>query len=94
MEEEKENQPLSPEEDLVQQFESVSEALVHTVASLEDARQFAGVARLAIRNQENQMALALIDTMISRLDIILKEYKDVDDEELVDFVMEKMKNEP
>ena len=87
------DEPLSPEEELVRQFEAVSEALVHTVSTLEEARQFAGVVRLAIRNQENMMALAMVSAMIDRMDIILKEYKDVDDMELVDIVTEKMKND-
>lgn len=84
-------EPLSPEEELVQQFDSVSDALVRVITSCEDARQFAGVIRLAIRNNENQMALSLIDAMIARLNIILEEYKDISDEELVDIVMEKLK---
>ncbi len=85
-----EEKPLSPEEELIKQFDSVSDALVRVIEHCEDARQFAGVARLAIRNNENEMALIVLETMISRLNIILEEYNDVSDEELVDIVTKKL----
>lgn len=84
-------EPLTAEQNLVLQFEAVSEALGHMVEKCEDARQFAAVARLAIYKGENQMAAGILSALIARLDTMLKEYTDVQDEELVDIVTEKMK---
>lgn len=66
-------------------------ALNAAVKSCEDCREFMSVARLAIKNQNPELAETILTVMIDRLDPFLQNYyKDVSDSEFVDKVKEKM----
>jgi len=84
------------EEKLEEQIQVLSTSLIYAVDYCEDARQFAAVVRLAIKNGQYNMASSILDILIDRLDnyILNGYYNNIKDEELIDIVEEKMKNPP
>lgn len=81
---------ITPEE-AYNEVLAATDALVSVVSVCEEARQFMAVARLAIKNNNAELATIIISIMIERMDPILQDfYKDIPDGELVDIVKKRI----
>lgn len=86
------NKPITVEEAL-KEVNSAIIALNAAVQLCEDSRQFMAVARLAIKNNNPELARVILTVMIERIDPFLQDlYTPVSDADLVDIVKKKMES--
>lgn len=78
-------------DDALKSVQAATDSLVAVVAVCEELRQFLSVSRLAVKKNNNDFALTLINSMIQRLDPLLQNfYKDLPDDDFIDIVMERL----
>lgn len=80
-------------EDAYKDVLAATDALLGVVGVCEEARQFMAVARLAIKNNNSNLATTILSIMIERMDPVLQDfYKDIPDTDLVDTVKQRIEN--
>lgn len=79
------------EQEVFETLNAATESLVVLTEMCSDAREFSAVARHAIKNEQPEMAVAILTCLIERLDVLLlREYSGQEDYDLVELVQEKM----
>lgn len=81
---------LTPE-DLIEKLELVSESFILATILLENSREFCSVARLAVSTSNNELAIAVLTSLLGQLDSHFQGfYEKSKDEDFITIVTQKM----